>query len=127
MRKGLFWVINELDNWHLIIFAAECDHNGALLDGQSFYNSRKGNSYAHKNSWESAAGDCSREVRNKPWNYYPRGRVEIANVKAIIYHNPNIAKWLEFESTVLREFGLESFPVRFMPDYSKHYQSLVEG
>ena len=41
MRKGLFWAINESDHRYLIIFAVECDRSGAVLAGQSPYNSRK--------------------------------------------------------------------------------------
>lgn len=127
MRKGLFWAINESGNRQLLTFTAECGRDGAVLDSQPPYNSRKGDSYAHKQSWEAAADGCSREIRNKPWNYFPRGRVEIANGKATVYHNPALTEWPEFEAAVLRGFELEDFPVRFVPDGSKHYQSIAEG
>ena len=128
MRKGLFWLIDEsvdpqLCTNQLLFFAAECDKNGSVLNNQKPYNSRKGDSYAHKQSWEAATKDSSRRIRNKPWDFFPRGRVEISNGKATVYHNPMLAEWSEFEYAVIRGFELEGFSVEFKPDYSKHYQS----
>ena len=123
MRKGLFWVIDESGERQLVTFAAECDQNGVVIDNQFTYNSRKGDSFAHKNAWQIAAKDYPREIRNKPWNYFPRGRVEITNGKATVYFNPVLADWPEFEESMIGEFEIESFSVRFIPDHSRHYES----
>lgn len=130
MRKGLFWVVGEPGAQDLLIFAAECDENGVLLEGQLPYNSRKANSYAHKQSWKTASKNCAREIRNKPWNYFPRGRVEIRNGKATIYHNPILAEGdvgVLFRIAVLCEFGIGDIPSQFVSDGSSHYKAMEQG
>jgi hypothetical protein len=122
MRKGLFWVIEESGERKLLTFSAECDKDGVVNEGQPAYNSRKGDSLAHKNSWETATKDYPREIRNKQWNHFPRGRVEIANGKATVFHNPSLSEWSVFEAAVIRDFEIEGLQTRFIPDGSKHYR-----
>jgi hypothetical protein len=121
--KGLFWVIPDDDgDYKLLIYAAECDRYGVAAEGQPPYNSKKGNSFSHDCSWRLTTESLPSKIRGKAWNFFPRGRVEIANGKAIVYHNPDIT-WSDFQSAILREFEIEDFPVRFVPDFSKHYNS----
>ena len=40
---------------------------------------------SHKDVWKLVYG----EHKRSPWNYFPRGRVEIRNDKAIIFANPD--------------------------------------
>ena len=127
MQKGLFWVTNESDGRRLITYAAECNANGTFLGDHPPFNSRKGDSFSHKESWESAAKDCPREIRNKSWDHYPRGCVEIKSGKVTVYHNLALTQWPDFEATILQEFKLVNFPVKFMPDHSNHYQSYTSG
>jgi len=49
--------------------------------------------------------------------------VEIANGKATVYYNPVLSEWADFETAVVREFELDGFPMRFVPDHSSHYES----
>jgi len=128
MRKGLFWVIPDNDgDRKLLTYTAVCDNNGVAAKGQPAYNSKKGDSFAHKNSWQLAAEKLSMKIRGKPWDYFPRGRVEIANNKATIYYNPLLSEWSGFEAVIRRDFELDDLPVRFAPDYSKHYKSGEEN
>lgn len=127
MRKGLFWVIGEAGTRQLLTFSVECDENGALCDEQIPYNSRKGDSYVHRQSWALAAQKYPREIRNKPWNHFPRGRVEISNGKATVFHNPALEAWTEFQASVMHEFEIENIPARFVPDGSKHYRFSEDG
>lgn len=60
---------------------------------------------------------------NKPFDYYPKGRVEINNGKAIIYLNPNIAT-NEILGFIKNQFHLNSYNgiknVRLFPDGSSY-------
>lgn len=51
------------------------------------------------------------DFRNFPWDYFPRGRVEIRNNKAIILINPNIIKCSSFKQRIVEEFHLENIKI----------------
>ena len=49
--------------------------------------SRSGDTYVHKKIWEYVRPEACK----KPYNYYPRGRVEVKkNGTVVVYMNPNI-------------------------------------
>ena len=124
MKKGLFWVISDSDGkMGLLIYSAICESNGVTEKDQPAYNSKKGDSYSHELTWPLLTESMPNKIRNKAWNHFPRGRVEIANGKATVYYNPALGDWQEFEDSVLSEFELTSFPVRFIPDHSNHYRN----
>jgi len=124
MRKGLFWVIPDNDGeQRLLSFTAVCDSNGIAVEGQPAYNSKKGNSFAHERTWASAAENLPAKIRCKAWNFFPRGRVEIAKGIVTVYYNPTISEWTEFEDSIRNEFELDGHLLRFVPDYSKHYNA----
>ena len=127
MKKGLFWLIPDYNgDYKMLSYSANCNENGIANENQPPYNSKKGNSYSHKNSWYIVTSTLPIKIRSKPWNYYPRGRVEIANNKATVYHNPIFSQWQDFINEIIREFELKEFTVRFISDYSKHYQHKEE-
>jgi hypothetical protein len=127
MKKGLFWLISdEHGGQKLRAFSLNCDENGVPTEPRPAYNSRKGDSFTHKNSWAMASADAPREIRSKAWNHFPRGRVEIKRGKATIYHNPSISDWAGFEAAIWAEFDLRDVIVVFIPDGSKHYRYLKE-
>ena len=121
MFKGLFWVS---ENGTLITYKIQCNTDGNPLNPDMPYNSRKGNSFTHKNTWDEAVKEQPRDVRSKTWNHFPRGRVEIKASKVTVYHNPTLTS-PDFEQRIKDEFELDegSLTVRFMPDHSKHYES----
>lgn len=123
MRKGLFWVVGDGLERVLITYSVECDEQGRRLEKTPAYNSRKGNSFAHKASWTEAAREEPAKIRNKSWDYYPRGRVEIKEGAATIYFNPVLHEWEDFTERIILSFGLQDVQVTMNPDYSVHYQA----
>ncbi|MBQ0092792.1 MAG: hypothetical protein KBS45_05650, partial [Clostridiales bacterium] len=57
----------------------------------------------------------------KPFNFYPRGRVEIKNGKVTVYLNPSL-NTDTIRSLIISEFELADMPdITFKSDGSKHY------
>ena len=102
--RGVFWVIDgELYAY-------------PFIEGGNIGVAKSGLTFNHKLLWDSIKPrGC-----NKPYNYYPRGRVDFSNKgKPIVYANPNIDENIISEIRV--EFGLRDYPdVRY--DYSEHYK-----
>jgi hypothetical protein len=123
MYRGLFWIPNEV---RTITFKIQCDVNGTPVDADLNYNSRRGDSFTHKATWKEAAQNESRGIRSKPWNYFPRGRVEIKQGKATVYYNPTLGS-PEFETKIREEFALadDLLTIRFVPDHSSHYKAAI--
>lgn len=110
LSRGVFWDIDGM----LFAFPFVEDN----LDGVA----KSGNTYNHKRLWPHVKpSGC-----NEPYNYYPRGRVEInSQGKAIIYMNPNVSDSLLPE--IRQEFGIITEP-RIVYDNSFHYRChLDEG
>jgi len=80
-----------------------------------------GTEFNHQAAWSTLP---KRETGNKPYNYYPRGRVEIRNGKAVIYANGNISddkllKWAINEFNLIKENGIEKVEIKV--DMSNQY------
>lgn len=108
MSRGVFWIIND----ELLAFPFTDEYSEGIA--------KSGNTYNHKKLWnEIKPKGC-----NKPYNYYPRGRVEISNKgKPIIYMNPNVDD--SFIPLIRTEFGLwESPTIRY--DNSQHYKCYLD-
>ena len=120
MYKGLFWLA---DSDILITYKILCDTEGIPKAQDLPYNSRRGDSFTHKATWEEASRSQPREIRSKTWNHFPRGRVEIRMSVATVYHNPALSS-PQFEQRIMEEFELTdaALAVRFIPDHSKHYR-----
>lgn len=127
LEKGLFWVIDDNDERFMLIYAAACDENGERFCALPVYNSKNGNSFSHERSWRETAKEQPNKINSKPWNYFPRGRVEIKNGEAKVYFNPSLIEWKDFEISVMRHFELESIQTEFLPDFSNHYKSTERG
>lgn len=103
--RGVFWVID-----------------GKVVSypfyGDSVGRSKSGTTYNHKLLWKELG------LSKKPYNYYPRGRVDFTNKgKPIIYINPNVDSY-DLQN-VKSDFGLREEPiVRF--DYSSHYKCYLD-
>jgi hypothetical protein len=126
MKKGLFWVVGDNDERFLLTFAAECDKNGQRIGDTPAFNSKKGDNFSHQSSWLDAAKNQPGRVKNKPWDYYPRGRVEITNGTATVYFNPILQYWKGFSTSVVLLFGISDLPIVMTPDYSVHYKHKQE-
>jgi len=123
MYKGLFWLADD----KLITYKIECGADGAPAIPDLRYNSRRGDSFTHKATWDEAARNQPREIRSKDWNHFPRGRVEVKAKKVTVYHNPAF-ETPDIKQMILDEFALvdDSLTVRFVSDYSYHYKVLIK-
>lgn len=106
--RGVFWVIDD----ELLAFP--------FIDYDTQGVAKSGNTYNHKKLWP----DVKPKGCNKPYNYYPRGRVDFSNKgKPIVYMNPNIPD--DLISDIKFEFGLREAPtVRY--DNSQHYKCYLD-
>ena len=107
MKKGIFWCDSfGCDSPHLIVVSVKCDADGKS-DRPIDFSSKSGQNFNHKAEWQK----LSRSVtRGQPFNYYPRGRVEIKNRKATIYLNPDL------NNTVVLNKIIEDFELKNQQD-----------
>ena len=112
---------------NVVCNAPYCVRIPCTPDGQSIvidtaHIAKSGDTYNHERYWASmpkALTLC------KPFDYYPRGRVEIAHGKATIYLNPHIATD-EVVDYIKASFGLTDqngvTKVLVKVDGSNHYR-----
>jgi len=116
----------------LLMFGIPCDGRGNITGTPEIQpNSKSGKTYNHKITWET-------EIMNKhvhepynqnPYNYYPRGRVEISNRRAVIFLNPHINQPGIVDEIKLK-FGLGSHEIskiRIVEDGSVSYKCFLDG
>ena len=122
-KKGIFWIVDRenLNNNEPYLFRIPVDCGGVPCPLTSIpsLNSKRGDHYNHKRTWEEYV---PAELRGgKPYNYYPRGRVEIKDKrKAKIFLNPDIATD-EIIAYIVEKFRLQHREVKVIADGSKHY------
>ena len=120
LSRGIFWVTaeseSELDVAHIVAFAKHCNENGAFFDVDGL-SSADGTDYNHKATWATLPKSLT---HGNPFDYYPRGRVEIHGGKATIWLNENI---LPLTSEIVRLFGLKNVTTAVRVDGSRHYKS----
>lgn len=104
MSRGVFWVVDD----QLLAFP--------FYEGASIGVAKSGNTFNHKKLWD----DIKPKGINKPFDYYPRGRVDFNGQNhPLVYMNPNISEdWIPQIKT---EFGLREDPIIHY-DYSEHYR-----
>ena len=130
--KGIFWFTCSFDGENECVFSeaeliarlVPCDRSGQAVYMQDF-NSRKGNAFNHKATWASLVKN-RKDLRKHAWNYFPRGRVEIAGSKATIYLNINIIRHAGFQDKIVERFHLGEMKVRVVVDNSRHYYCHAE-
>lgn len=131
---GIFWILpddSESDGYNLLSFEVPCDVYGTPFGSHTMeLNSKNGRNYNHKKVWETVVQKDSayRPYNRKPYNYYPRGRVQIANNKAQIYLNQNCNTESIIEK-IKEAFGLSSHTIsqiRVMVDHSEHYHCWMD-
>ncbi len=119
--KGIFWYVPSEKN--LICVKVKCDANGISQENVE-YSSKSGENFNHKTEWEK----LSKSIKgNHPYNYYPRGRVEVKNNKATIYLNPDLNR-IDICNLIIDEFALndKSIKIKFVFDGSNHYDYLID-
>ncbi len=118
MKKGIFWIIDN----KLFCVSVCCNNNGVALENVN-YSAKSGENFNHKCEWEK----LPKNIRGKsPYNYYPRGRVEIKNKKAVVYLNPFL-NTKEIQQKIIQEFELKDITAIFKSDGSVHYQAIVDN
>ena len=81
---------------------------------------KSGKTYNHEKLWEYVRPKGC----NKPFDCYPRGRVDYTGKgKPIIYMSPHIDE--TYISMIVEGFELSEKPI-FKYDYSKHYQCYLD-
>lgn len=109
-KKGPFWLIcsidskGDVDDFKLIAYPVSIDTPTP----------------SHKNIWNM----CKDKI-NKPWNFYPRGRVEIRNNKAIIFANPYCFEYKNLDENLRESFNLGDLQIEYKTDNSNHYSHEV--
>ena len=118
LSKGIFWWIDE----HLFCRKVSCDANGMSLEAADF-TSKSGDNFNHKAEWEKLP---KKMTGGKPYDYDPRGRVEIKRDKVTVYLNP-ILNRREVLEKIESEFGLKVLSVVVIKnDGSAHYRALSD-
>lgn len=117
MYMGIFWVkaIIPID---AVVIKSECTATGDFINipDEKFLSKSREN-YNHRLAWQSLDKSIT---ENKPYNYYPRGRVEIRSGKARVFVNENVISE-KFEEWIKNEFNLCDIPMRIVADMSNHY------
>ena len=128
LYKGIFWIVDldNIENNKKYCFVIPCSSDGTSTDFDYTYQAKSGDTYNHKKYWSMLPKEYT---HNKPYNYFPRGRVEIANGKATIYLNPNIATQ-EVKEFIIDQFNLNEHngikKVRLFVDGSEHYKCYLD-
>ena len=122
MKKGIFWCKDaNSESPELIVVSSVCDRNGNPAEPTAF-SSKAGENYNHKTEWANLG---KRVTGGQPYNYYPRGRVEIRNGKATIFLNPvldNDAVLIKILIVFELHRSDELRSIEVKRDGSKHYQ-----
>ena len=126
MRKGIFWCTDsDTEGLALITVSAACDKNGDSKEPVRF-SSKSGNNFNHRPEWERLDRSIT---AGRPFNYYPRGRVEIKNGKATVFLNPAINKEC-IVRRIMDAFELmtgELNCINIKSDGSSHYRFTCES
>ena len=130
MFKGIFWcyvICFDFDMYtrNLITVKVPCDGDGNPLEKADF-SSKSGDNFVHKIEWDKISEN---NRNNHPYNYYPRGRVEINKGKIKIYANPVIICDEEARGLIVKTFELKEREkeIKWIADNSKHYQYDIDA
>ena len=121
LYKGIFWIIDSNNPYSNSDYCFKINISGNSLDPYLNLNAKSGTTYNHKLVWQQLS---RKETFGKPYNYFPRGRIEIHNGVAKIFLNGNIntAEVLDF---LVDEFNLNSHngikDIKIIEDNSYHY------
>ena len=122
LNKGIFWWLPA--EKQLISVMVVCNNDGQALEPVQ-YSSKSGENFNHKIEWDRLPQSITEGL---PYNYFPRGRVEIRKGRATIYLNPVLCRD-DIQRQICAEFGLDVtvVAIRFVADGSAHYKAMVES
>ena len=125
--KGVFWIVDKtnLCNNGKYMFKLPVDCRGNNVDIKPSYppNSKSGYGYNHRLVWRDYVSQ--KDKQGKSYNYYPRGRVEIADKKAKVYINSTIAT-SKIINYIIEIFAIDDLDVKVIVDGSAHYKCYGE-
>ena len=132
LYRGIFW-IPDIDNVESseLYFTIPCDMNGYINDPEfqisDIVSSTGSDNYNHKKLWRSLG---NKYTNGKDFSYYPRGRVEISNGIAKVFHSPHIPQE-DLKRFVVDKFNLTSSngikKIKMIADGSDHYRCYLDG
>lgn len=123
LYKGIFWIVDEdnISNNSKYCFKIPSDLNRNIESIENIGIAKNGDTYNHKLVWSQLPNSTTHK---KPYNYYPRGRVEIHQSTAKIFLNGNI-NYDEVINFLKKEFNLITYNgierVIVIEDNSNHY------
>lgn len=131
MYRGIFWIkdIDDIPGSGLY-FTIPCDSNGCINDTEFQINnlssSTGGDNYNHKRLWSTLDKSLT---DGKPFNYYPRGRVEISNGIVKVFYSPyldsnDLRDWVEDVFNLTKSNGIKK--IKMIPDGSNHYRCYLD-
>ena len=118
MFRGIFWIkdLDILENNSNYLIKIETNENGDALDYPFPLNSKNGDDYAHKATWTLLPSNLT---KNKPFDCYPRGRVEIKHKEVLLYINP-ILNEDRIVDYLKKEYCLDE--IKIILDFHEHYK-----
>ena len=121
MYKGIFWrALNREGEPVWICRKVLCDADGVPTEPFVDFSAKSGDNFNHKAEWEK----LSRSVTDgRPFDWFPRGRVEIKRGRVVIYAHPSLTAD-DCVGQIKEEFGLADVDVRVVADGSSHYRAL---
>ena len=132
LYRGIFWIpdVNNVRSSNLY-FTIPCDVFGDINDPEfhipDSMASTGSDNYNHQRVWNSLE---RRYTKGKPFNYYPRGRVEISNGVAKVFHSPRIPQE-ELKQFVIDKFNLTQHngikKIKMIADGSDHYRCYLDN
>lgn len=103
-KRGLFWYVDG----ELFCFPVSGEEADTVSNN-------------HKRFWETLPHSLTYGM---PYNYYPRGRVELRCEKAMVYLHPTLCT-PEIFARIRQAFSLpDEMQVSFKADGSRHYRSI---
>ena len=116
LQKGIFWYLSQKK---FIIVSVSCDENGKA-ENQAVFSSKFGDNFNHKAEWAKLS---KRVTERRPYNYYPRGRVEIYDKSIKIFLNTDINRKEIIEEIIKRfDLGDAKKEIKVINDGSSHYR-----
>lgn len=123
LYKGIFWIVDldNIDNNRNYCFKIPSDVYGNPIDDTLDLNAKSGSTYNHKLVWDNLSRKLT---KGKPYNYFPRGRIEFHNGIAKIFLNGNINRedvidFLISEFNIVPHNGIKN--IKVIEDNSSHY------
>ena len=129
LYKGIFWIRDDLPLEKSADYCVKipCDSKGEIDQSLAFLMTAKSTlNHNHKTYWNEIMESSLKN--GKPFDYYPRGRVEIRNSKVTIFLNPNIFLE-EVKEFIVSQFNLRNVAIKkitMIADDSEHYKCHID-